>query len=438
MALFTPKAQPAVQPNQLPPGALFRVPGLTARPRRVIEPGPAPQGEITTLQQGAAVNAAYSKFQTLDIDRAFLLELDFNTKFTQGASPNLLTTAPYSIAQWVNLLQVQFESAYSTFRLPGFLAQIMQQYRSVFAPKNLVASDFQSGADPNPTSALTSTWYPALSPLSTPNFALNVAGVNQAYSLYFEVPVSMYFDLYYELAATGQPVGPPIPRCIVSPQRMAATTRNVTPRLTFSPGISPQPANPQLSGPASKIAADATSTFTGTAASTWWRDAWIPSKNPLTEPPGRMWQYSRDFLTYGANGAQIAIPIDDEVPGQGQIMSLVFMTWDPALNGGIGGVTPYSAYGLVELLYGSSVEIFQDTPQSNLYSWGIQHGSILPNGVMGWDLALTEDGRLTNEYAINTLVTAGTQLRITFAAGQVPSAGSTTFVGLEVLKKVGS
>lgn len=424
------------QAQQLPPGALFRVPGMTATPRFVEETGPCTPGTSTTLQQSAAVNAPYQKFQTLDIDKGFLLELDFSTTYTNTGAT--LAVTPASIMAWNNLLQVQFESAYSTYRMPGFLGIPMQMYRSSFAPKNHVSPYFGSGANPSVGNALFSGFYPATSPLSTPNLALSTTTL-QNYSLFLEVPVSMYFDLYYELDATGKPLGAPIPRAIVSPQRMAATTRNVTPRLTFAPGISSTPINPQLSGPMTKGSADVTSTFAGTVKSTWFRDAWIPSKNPLTEPPGRMWQYSRDFIAFQTSGgAQPPIPLDDEVPGQGQILSLIFVTYDPALNSGAGGITPYSAYSTVELLYGSTVQIFQDTPQSNLYRWGVAHGAILPNGYMGWDLMLTEDGRLTNENALNTLVTAGSQVRITYASGSVPSATATVFIGLEVLKKVGS
>lgn len=426
------------QPQQVPPGAFFRVPGVTARPRRVIEPGPCEQNTSYNLNSGSATNLSFTKFQTLDIDRAFLLELDFSTTYTQGAGETL-TVSPASLAAWLQNIQVQFESAYSTFRLPGFLAFPMQQYRSTFAPKNFVSSLVQSGAAPNPTDAFSSTWFDASSPLGTPNFAFTTAGAQQKYSVFVEIPVSFYFDLYWELQSNGQPVGAPIPRAIVSPQRMAATTRNVTPRVTVAPGLSSQPNSPLLGGPVSKVAADTTSTFVGTVDATWWRDCWIPTQSPVTEPPGRMWQYSRDYIAWQTSGAGVAaIPLDDEVPGQGQIMSLILVTYDPALNGGIGGFTPYSAYEYIELLYGSSVQIFQDTPTSNLYTWALQHGATLPNSFFGFDLALTEDGRITNENALNTLVTAGVQARITYVPGSVPSSSATVFVGLEVLKKVGS
>jgi hypothetical protein len=444
-AVMKTATKPANTNQAPPPGALFRWPGMSARPRIVEETGPCVVGATTALSGAASVGAQYGKFQTLDLDLGFMLELDFTTTFTAG-SGKTLTAHPFGILQWVQQLSVQFESAYNTFRLPGILAVVMQSYRSLVASKNFETSAMDAGASVLPVSALVdgittaaANWKTSL--LSTPNFQLNVStgGVQQQYKLFLEVPVSMYFDIYYELNASGQAIGPPATRAIVSPQRMAATTRNVTPKLTLAQGLSAQPTSATQSGPVSLAAGDALSTFTGSVNSTWFRDALIPSQNPITEPPNRMWQYSRDFIQLQTSGAgTVPIPLDDEVPGQGQILSLVFFTYDPALNAAVGGVTPFAAYSTLELLYGSTVQIFQETPQLNQYVWAMQHGSVLPTGFFGWDLMMTEDGRLSNEFAINTLVTAGAQIRITYNAGSAPGPAATVFVGLEMLKKVGS
>lgn len=433
----------STQQQQLPPGALFRWPGMTARPRFVEETGPCQVGTTTTLAQATTTAAPYLKFQTLDIDLGFLLELDFTTTWTAGSGKTLLVH-PFGIAQWVQSLSVQFESAYQTFRLPGVLALVMQSYRSIFASKQFYSSWLANSANIVPQFQLVdgSTGVPQLwqgATLSTPGLQLNLstAGTQQSYKLFLEVPVSMYFDIYYELSASGQAVGPPATRAIVSPQRMAATTRNVTPKLTFGAGLSPQPVGVTGSGPASLASGDTTSTFTGTVNSSWFRDALIPSQSPLTEPPNRMWQYSRDYISFQTGGGSIIpVPLDDQVPGQGQILSLIFFTFDPALQSSTGYITPAANYTTVELLYGSTVQIFQDTPQTNVYRWTQIHGAVLPSGMFGWDLMLTEDGRTSNEFAINTLVTAGTQLRITY--GTAPGASATVYVGLEMLKKVGS
>ena len=423
-------------PNQtkaLPPGAGFRIPGVGAKPRVVQEPGPCAPNTVTALSQAGPTSAPFAKFQTLDIDEGFILELDFTT--TATANSGTITPSVLFPSNLVSSLSVQFESAYNTFRLPGWLAVCMQSYRSFIAPKSFTTFS-QNGADTTPGNALGANFYGA-NPLSTPNLALNTTGTQQTFSLFLEVPVSVMFDLYYELNPLGVPMGAPIPRAIVSPQRMAATTRNVIPNVSYSALLGQ---NSELAYPAT-AASVVTQTMVGSVSQSWYRKAFIPTDNPVTEPPGRFWQYSRDYIAYQPSGAQMpAIPIDDSVPGQGQILSLIFCTYDPALNGGLGGFTPYSNYGLVELLYGSNVQIFQETPKANLYFWAQKHGKLLPTnfGLMGWDLMLTQDGKLTNEDAINTLVVNGTQLRITYNNGAIPSNGSTVYIGLEILKKVGS
>lgn len=422
------------QAPQTPPGAYFRYPGVGARPRIVQETGPCAPATSTTLSATTQTSAPFQKFQTLDIDEGFLLELDFANSVNQGTAT--LTPSVLFPSNLVNTIQVQFESAYNTFRLPGWLAYAMQTYRSLFAPRAFPEFQ-QNGAGATPPSSYGANIYSATNPLgATPNLAENVTGTAQNFSLFYEVPVSMIFDLYWELSANGQPMGAPIPRAIVSPQRMAATTRNVTPSLTYN-AISGL--NSELLFPATTATLTGVGAITSTVTQSWFRKAFIPTDNPLTEPPGRFWQYSRDFISFQPAGASIpAIPIDDSVPGQGQILSMVFATYDPALNGGLGGFTPYSSYNLVELLYGSNVQIYQQTPKANLWQWQQQHEAFLPTnlGMMGWDMMLTSDGRLTNENAINTLVVNGTQLRITY--GTPPSNNATIFIGLEMLKKVGS
>lgn len=436
MAIGTKQRQQQGQ-QQAPPGAFFRIPGVGARPRRVQETGPIAPATTTNLSQGSSTQLPFGKFSTLDIDKAFYYEADITTTFTQGAS-KVLTPSSLFPVNIFSLIQVQFESAYSTFRLPGWLAMAFQMFRSVFAPRNPDTTSLQGGSNPyNPSTLnISNVAYPSTSPLGTPGLTQNVTGTAQSYKLFFEIPVCMYFDLYYELAATGQPLGMPIPRALVSPQRMAASTRNVIPKVVGAPLLA---TTDTYDSPGSIAVGDALSTASGSVTSTFLRDAWIPTDNMLTEPPGRMWQYSRDFITFQpAGAAQPTIPLDDDIPGQGQILAVIFATWDPTLNSGNGGIAPYANYSTVRLTLGSNIDLYQDTPQSNLYVWLMEHGSLLPFGLMGWDLALTEDGRLTNENAINTLVQNGAQLRIQYATGYTPGAGSTIYVGLEVLKKVGS
>ena len=411
------------------PGQYFRWPLLSAPPRMISEAGPCAPDTSVTLKQGASVKAPFGHFENLDIVRSYLLELDFDATWTEGTS-EVLTQSPLFPLNLVSNISVSMQAAYKTINMPGWLAQVMQQYRGALAPKSFTALD-QNGANTIPPNAPGSTNFGNTTKLVTPNSAV-VSGTAYTGSLFLEIPVAQYFDLYWEIDPTdGSPVAA-VPRAIVSPARMAATQRNVTPTLTLAQLLG---STDTYDAPVGIAAADTTSTATGTVSCTWWRDGWVPTDNPLTEPVGFGWQYARMSLDVQPAGAKApAINLADDRAGQGQILSVVFGCWDPALNGGQGGFTPPANYSQLELRKGSTVNLFQDTPNLNAYRWSQKHGASLPLGLFGWDLALTDDGKLTNENALNTLVEAGCQIVPTFST--TPSNNATIYVGVETLQSV--
>ena len=419
------KQQAPAQPG---PGQYFRVPKLGARPRFLREGG---NGEVGfTRQQGAAVQAKTQKFDQLDIIRGYLMMLKLANDYTDAA-PGDLKISPWFPFNSVDSLSVQFESSYKTFNLPGWLAAIMQQYRPAFSNRSgmgmltNLSANRQVMANGLPNSG----W-------SQPSLLLQEAATDPASDdsvvIPFEIPTSMEFDLYYELDLAGNPLGV-MPRCVVSPQYMAATTRNVIPRLVLAQGIGIEDL---LNAPVA-VASGNTSTFTDPGSEAdFYRDCWFPAPVYAT-PPVHPWQYSRDYIEYPTSGqGTVPIPLDADTAGQGQILSIVCMTWDPDLASGFGGPVPLDSYEKMELVYSSKLTIFEDTPETNQYRWLENHGTLLPPGCFGWDLALTEDGKLTNENALNTLVEAGCQVRESFKSGSSPSATATTFIGIEILKAV--
>lgn len=419
------------QTQQAQPGAAFRLPGIGAPPRMIPESGPCAPNASTTLSQGAQTPVNFSNFEQLDIVRGYVLQQAFNTTFTAGTSETL-TQSPLFPYNLTSNLTVQLQAAYATMNLPGWLAQVMQGYRSFLAPRSFT-TDVQEGANVVPAKTAGSTTYNATVSPQTGNLAANTAGTAQSYNVFYEIPVAQYFDLYWEIdPTTGQPLAP-YPRAIVSPARMAATQRNVTPSVTMNALLG----NEQYDFPVSKASADTTSTATGTVQNSWWRDGWVPTDNVVTEPPGYGWQYAR--LAINMQPAQALAPIvnlQNDRAGQGQILSVVFGVWDPALNSGVGGFTPNSAYQSLQLRIGSTVQLYNDSPNTNVLRWSLRHGRALPFGMFGWDLALTEDGRLTNENVINTLIQGGAQIVPTFNSGSQPGASATLWVGVESLQPV--
>lgn len=414
-------------PAQPQPGQYFRVPKLGARPRFLREGGNGTVGFTRT--QGAAVQAKTQKFDQLDIIRGYMMMLKLNQTYTEVGGGGSLHDSPLFPFNMVDSLSIQFESSYKTFNLPGWLAAIMQQYRPAFSNRSGMGmlsnmyANAQQGAAINPNA----TWsQPSLLTDDTMTHA------DTSITLPFEIPTSMEFDLYWELDLAGNPLGV-MPRCVVSPQYMAATTRNVIPRVVLSQGIT---VTDLLNGPVSVAGGNASTFVDNGSEADFYRDCWFPAPTYST-PPVHPWQYSRDYIEYPTSGqGTVPIPLDADTAGQGQILSIVGMTWDPTLAAGFGGPVPLSSYEKLELVYSSKLTIMEDTPETNQARWLANHGTLLPPGCFGWDLALTEDGKLTNENALNTLVEAGCQVRESFNTGSAPSATATTFIGIEILKAV--
>ena len=417
--------------QQAVPGQYFRWPLLSAQPRQIPEPGPCAPDLNIALKQGTTVVAPFGHFENLDIVRGYLLELDYDLTFTAG-SGETITQSPLFPLNLIQSISVSLQAAYKTLELPGWLAAVMQQYRSFQAPKAFT-TDVQAGANVAPRNAQGSLNYNGLPALATPNLAIT-SGAAQQFSSFIEVPVASYFDLYWEIDPQDGSAIAAVPRAIVSPARMAATQRNVTPQVKFNPLFS---TGDTYDSPASIASGDTTSTAVGSVNASWWRSGWVPTDNPLTEPIGYAWQAARMGLDFQPAGAQKPIiNLADDRAGQGQILSLVFGTWDPALNSGGGGFTPPSDVEKLKLSIGSTVVLYDDTPNTNALRWASQHGRALPFGLYGWDLALTEDGRLTNENALNTLVQSGVQLSVEYLASAEPSNSATIFVGIESLQAV--
>jgi hypothetical protein len=147
------------------------------------------------------------------------------------------------------------------------------------------------------------------------------------------------------------------------------------------------------------------------------------------------WQYQRISKSYGAT---VSTPLKIKLDEYAQILSLFFRLWDPTLNGGVGGSIAITNIAKMELQYGGSLLRFSDTPKTMQRRFYQQHGLLLPAGVLAWDLALDPDqsGKVTNAYALNTLVSASCTVIVTWASGYTPGAGSKIVVGYEEFKYV--
>lgn len=427
------------QQKQVAPGQFFRVPGMSTRPRFIPEGGN--KNVRATLLTGQTATAPTVKFDQADIIKGYLAVVNFTGTYTPGTGVTI-SPSPFAPMNLITRIKVQYEATYAPVNLSGIMAAVFQLYRPLFsAPDSvgLLLNDSANAIGPYANKPLGGWPTPNTQLTKSSGFTGAISGLYN-FTLFFEIAVSVLFDLYWPLNKTGSLANSqPLPRRIISPQYMAATTRNNVPQITFANPLSTGATNVGKAPLAFKSAgaATVTPTFTGHTVTSIHRSAWFPGNRAVT-PPIDPWQYARQEINWPTNGTtSVTIPLDSQEADQGQIMSIIGYVYDPQATGGKGAVVPSTKIALVSLLYSSDVFIKQQTPATNQYLWATKHGSILPVGWFGWDLALTDDGRLTNEELLNTLIQSGVQVRINFkTTASPPSSTAQVYLGIESLKFV--
>jgi hypothetical protein len=237
---------------------------------------------------------------------------------------------------------------------------------------------------------------------------LRVANLPTTASIHFtlEIPGGMYFDDYYDISKEGAMTTQPH-RAFVSPTYMASTARSVQPDLKFNPGFA---ANIDQ-GPFFQQAAGS-STFAASTLTMGWRRVGVYGANrPEYMPIVYNWQLVRQVKNISLAG----VPSKD-IPIQfwGQILLLFLRFFDPNIANGGGPLDLGGNVSKAQLQYGSGLLRFDDTARSAQRRIIKHHGILPPPGVIAWDLAIDDQGRVTNRRALNTLTTAGVNVHLEF------------------------
>lgn len=412
-------------PASLPPGALFGVPGFT----QSTEQRENNDGFTVTLaqtNQTDVLSAGIANFKQTDVLTWWEIDLALTSTYTTGTS--VITLSPYF--PW-NFMQQTVLSVQNLFKplevLSGIDLAIFQVLRPMrqnsYGQNMLFTSPFGEA------SALFSAWQSPTTGQANLVTARNMLVGTTAINLSFELPASIYFDIYYHLDKNGSPVaGVQQPqRAIVSPVYMAGSARYVQPQLRFAAGTSPN-----LDFAPANIGAG-TGTFTGSAKmAAVRRVGFYGSNDPRVLPPVmNPWQYRRMSTNFSVAGRSIVdIPLQ-AVSNPGQILMIFIRMWDPAAAAGLGAPVNITTLTRCMIQYGSSLLRFDDTPLQAQRRIMEQHSVLLPQGVLAWDFALDMYGRLTNAYALNTLTTAGVNIHL--EASSPFSTSAYIVVGTELL-----
>ncbi len=423
----TATAQSGSSSNSVAPGQYYGLPGLT----QFFELNDSQTGVVVTGAQASTTKVnSLSELSQDNIVFWWEMDVSISQTVTVGGDGGAQVTSPYMPWSYLTSVELSLQSMYTSVNVDNgidlLIFELMRPMRGFRAERGDAGTnpaEFALGAGPPVigvpyAGAVNENLFATPTPDDTAT-AINFTAV---------IPGSVFIDEYWDMAMDGTLLANIAVPATVSPQYMAGAARQVTPKVTLASGsvsdLSTGPYN--LSGGA---------TIVFSASFSMRRIGLYSTENPATDPPVYSWQYQRVSKSYGALAST---PLKIKLDEYAQILSLFFRLWDPTLNEGVGGAIDIANIAEIELQYGGSLLRFDDTPKTMQRRFYQQHGYLLPAGVLAWDLALDPDqsGKVTNAYALNTLVSASCTVIITWASGYTPGAGSKVVVGYEELKYV--
>ncbi len=403
-------------PPQVQPGVKYGVPGITQR----FEQYDTTQAAVTALSSAGPVPwNNVNPLQKTDVVHWWELVIAWTNTYTLGTETVALSPyAPYSLLQNFSL---QMQGQYKPLDvLNGFDAALFQLYRPMRGSAQMAAQVLLGSA---PAGSPTSLWANAAIPqanlVALPNMTVTSSATPIPFIL--EVPGCLWFDQYWDLAEDGTVMAAPV-SAYVSPQYMGGGERIVTPKTQFSSFAT---SNDQ--GAIGITAAGTVTAFPSSVSIDIRRIGVYASTDPEEMPPVFNWQYQRRArqLPIGAQN-KVDFPLTD----YGQILSIFVRLFDPT-------TLPGSAFNIAnvskcQVLYGSNLPRFDDTPETAQKRFLDQHGFLPPVGTLIWDMALTDTGGyVTNAKALNTLTNANCKVHLEFSV--VGGTGFFGSLGLESL-----
>lgn len=394
------------------PGQYFDVPGIGSGTQWTDQYDTTVSLATVMSQTAQAPINGILPFRQTDVVIDWQLEISIAQVYTAGTST--LTTSGYAPWNAIGPVKLPVQNQYNSVDLESgidlYIFNLIRPWRTSFTHINQYANPdgFTAGGTAlgyeAPGNAQPNLWVPAQWSTAT-----------TTWQQILRLPASISFDIYYDLAVTGEPMAPPH-SAIVSPQYMAGSTRVITPSITLNGGSASTVDN----GPVN--IGTGTGTFTGTATTSFRRKA-IYASNPVALPQVYAWQYRWRTTRFGIAGSSVRdlqLPLDT-----GQLLMVYVRMFDPSAAGGLGLPIALTALTRVQLQYGSGLYAFDGTPQELQADFLEKHGVLLPPGVLCFDLMLDERGNRTNKRALNTLTTAGILVHLVFASATSATAYAT-------------
>ncbi len=403
-------------PPQVQPGIKYGVPGITQR----FEQYDTTQTAVTVLSSAGAVPwNNVNPLQKTDVVHWWELNVQWTNTYTLGTDVVALSMyAPYSLLQNFSL---QMQGQYKPLDvINGFDAALFQLIRPMRGSAQMAAQPLLGAA---PAGSPTTLWPNAAIPQANLVALPNLTAASSAIPIPFtlEIPGCIWLDQYWDLAEDGTVMAAPV-SAYVSPQYMGGGERIVTPRTQFSSFSTSYD-----QGAIGITTAGTVTAFPSQTSIDIRRIGVYASTDPEEMPPVFNWQYQRRArqVPIGAQ-SKIDMPLTD----YGQVLCIFVRLFDPT-------TLPGTAFNIVnvskcQVLYGSNLPRYDDTPLTAQKRFMDQHGFLPPVGTIIWDMALTDTGGyLTNAKALNTLTNANCKVHLEFSV-----VGGAAFYGSLGLESV--
>lgn len=405
-------------PAQPLPGQYFDVPGIPGGSTQWTEQDDSTTNLVTTLSASTQVPInGIVQYRQTDVVSDWYACLSIAQTYTAGTGQTLTASAyapMNAIGPVKQIIQNQYASLDVESGIDLYIFNLIRPFRSaeILSGVNNYANPAGSPVGGTATGYLAA----ALAQANQLDPAVWTSSVS-AYNLVLRLPAAQWFDRYYDLAVTGEPLSQPHP-ALVSPQYMAGTTRVIAPTIQLNPMLASTTDVGPVYTTTATGAGDTPSTASGTATLRLRRRASYAG-NPTVQPPIYAWQYRQKTQRFGVAGqsrSDLLVPLDT-----GQLLSIYLRLFDPSANSGVGAPININTISRINLQYGSGLYWFDaqtigGTTAAQLAQrrWLQDHNTLLPAGVIAFDLALDERKQMTNARALNTLTTAGVLLHVEF------------------------
>jgi hypothetical protein len=384
-------------------GQLFSLPGITTWSEQYENN----DGVTATLAAAAQTTQMFgANFKQTDIVYSWVMGVNI----ALGGNP-AATVTPYFPYNFLGQTQLNIQNQFNTVNVESGID--MGIFQAIRPSKN---ASYMNWVDTGPVA-------PDAYSNTTPTAVTSAAytGTSTSMTFWLDLMPCVQFDLYYDLAEDGRLYENNAGgiRAIVTPQMMAGTNRVVQPAINWNAVLS------ATNGAGSPYSAWTPQTVTTTL--NFRRNITYQPTSDAAAPLLFNWQYTRDTRRFSLAGQSV---VDIPLPLVGQILMFYIRMWDGTNNAPIAVTTVTKA----NVLIGSGLFRFQDTYIDTIRRLYRQHGIFLPAGCLAWDMAYTDEGRLTNRAAINTYTTSGPTLHLEFTGAQ--TAGSYLVMGVESLRYV--